>query len=331
MHRFGRIITLNPHPAIDRLIEAPGLVPGAHIRGRVLGRQPAGKGLNVSRALAALGRASRAMGFVGDRDAAWFAESIRSTGGRIDCLFTPVAGPTRENLTLVEPASRGNRETHIRLTGLSVCPADITRLRRALAGGLRPDDILIIAGSRPPGMTPADVVHLITTAHRAGARVALDIDPQALAAVLHAGRPVWLIKPNEEEARAALGRGFASASPAQLAAALAGHAEWAAVSLGAKGAILATADQQWTGRIPATALPRPARSTVGCGDCFLAGMVDAILAGAAPAEVLRRALAVGAANALVLGAANFRATDVRFAQRKAVVSALRASKKNRGI
>src|SRR5207253_10777660 len=71
------------------------------------------------------------------------------------------------------------------------------------------------------------------------------------------------------------------------------------LTLGADGAVLSTADGVWTARPPRIAV----RSTVGAGDCSLAGYLLADLAGQPPAERLRAAVAYGAASASLPGSA----------------------------
>jgi 1-phosphofructokinase len=72
------------------------------------------------------------------------------------------------------------------------------------------------------------------------------------------------------------------------------------LTLGGDGALLSRADGEVWSAVP----PRIAvRSTVGAGDCSLAGYLLADLAGAPPAERLRSAVAYGAASASLPGSA----------------------------
>jgi 1-phosphofructokinase len=72
------------------------------------------------------------------------------------------------------------------------------------------------------------------------------------------------------------------------------------LTLGADGALLSTADGElFSARPPAITV----RSTVGAGDCSLAGYLLADLADAAPADRLRNAVAYGAASASLPGSA----------------------------
>jgi 1-phosphofructokinase len=72
------------------------------------------------------------------------------------------------------------------------------------------------------------------------------------------------------------------------------------LTLGADGALLSRADGgAWSAQPPSITV----RSTVGAGDCSLAGYLLADLAGAPPAERLRTAVAYGAASASLPGSA----------------------------
>ena len=62
---FRSIITVTLNPTIDRIIEVPGFMLGGHQHGRLRIREPAGKAVNVSRALSELGITSSAVGWVG--------------------------------------------------------------------------------------------------------------------------------------------------------------------------------------------------------------------------------------------------------------------------
>ena len=71
------------------------------------------------------------------------------------------------------------------------------------------------------------------------------------------------------------------------------------LTLGADGALLSSAEGLWSATPPRVAV----RSTVGAGDCSLAGYLLADLAGAPPADRLRSAVAYGAASAALPGSA----------------------------
>ncbi len=196
---FDAVITVTLNTAIDRIIETPGLAVGAHLVGRRIARQPTGKGVNVSRALAALGVESIATGFVGEDELAAFEKL--GDDRRIRPQFLAVPGQTRENITLIDPEH--GAETHVRTEGPAVTERDVDRLRRKLNLIAKPGTLVVFAGSLPPGMQAADAVGLIEQAASAGAAIALDCAPVAMAAVMH--HPLWLAKCNRAEFAEILG------------------------------------------------------------------------------------------------------------------------------
>ena len=100
-----------------------------------------------------------------------------------------------------------------------------------------------------------------------------------------------------EEEVAARPRGDAGRGP--HACTTAGVAE-VLLTLGGDGALLSTRRRRvWSAQPPQITV----RSTVGAGDCSLAGYLLADLAGAPPAERLRTAVAYGAASASLPGSA----------------------------
>ena len=85
-----------------------------------------------------------------------------------------------------------------------------------------------------------------------------------------------------------------------------GAARMVAVTLGAEGALLATAD----GVIRMPAMDEPMHSSVGAGDAFLAAAALALARGATPAHALAWGTAAGATAIACAGTARLRRADV---------------------
>jgi 1-phosphofructokinase len=167
---------------------------------------------------------------------------------------------------------------------------------------------VVLSGSLPPA-TPLDwYADLVRSLRDTGARVAVDTSEAALLALLGAGPDAapYLLKPNSEELAQVAGvpeQDVLADPEVALAAVRTLHDRGVAevlLTLGADGALLSTADGGLWSAIP----PRIAvRSTVGAGDCSLAGYLLADVAGAGPADRLRTAVAYGAASAALPGSA----------------------------
>ncbi|MFC9016391.1 PfkB family carbohydrate kinase, partial [Streptomyces albidoflavus] len=97
------IVTLTPNPSLDRAYELPSLDRGAVLRATRDRVDPGGKGVNVSRAVAAAGHRTVAVVPLGGPEGALLARLLGEHG--IEAAGVPVAGSTRVNITLVEPDS----------------------------------------------------------------------------------------------------------------------------------------------------------------------------------------------------------------------------------
>lgn len=316
------VITVTLNTAIDRVLEVDHVAAGAHVQGRRLGRHAAGKGVNVSRALAKLGMASVATGFVGREEKAWFEADLRQgSEGRIMPRLLEVDGPTRENITLLARGANPPADLHVREAGFEVARGDVQRLSELLDQLARPGDVVVFSGSLPRGVREDDLAEWVCMLALRGSRVALDTGGttlrQVLSRAMRSHVRLWLVKPNAAELAACLGTSAARdlTRLAEQASELAGGVTWVAATAGALGAVLTGEGGMWIGRPTAARDARPVVNTVGCGDCFLAGLLTKLPAEARDtavgrardraAEALRQALAVAAANTLGPGAADF--------------------------
>ena len=301
----ANLITVGLNPTIDRILEVPGFAVGQHAKAHLRWRQPSGKAFNVSRALAALGIPNTAAGFVGADALASFEAAARSSG--ITPSFTPLDGRTRENTTIIDPAN--HTETHLREEGPRVTPADLDRLFAALRDLLRPDAIVILTGSLPPGAGPEDFGRVLDECASQGARLVVDTSGPALR--IAADRTLWLAKPNRQELAELIGR-EAQGEPEliQQARRLLRNAGAVLLSAGEDGAYLVASAGAWHAHVQ---LPTDAiRSTVGCGDALLAGFLAAVVQSKRLDEAaVRQAVAVATASAMNELPAAFSPDDVR--------------------
>ena len=283
------IIAVSLNAAVDRTLEAPGLAIGGHVRGRLLSIQPAGKAVNVARLLGTLGRPCVLTGFVGQGDRDRFKESFKRTRVRVE-MFEG-RGPTRENITLIDPA-RGV-ETHVRDEGFPLADDDLERIKKKLAILAAPGAYVIFAGSLPPDLTAEAFGRLLACGRQRGARLALDSSGPGLEPVRR-GQPVWLVKPNRDELADLAGRDVRTEADVRAAAeALRGRAEIVVVTLGEGGACAFGPEGAW--RAVPHSDPDAVVNTVGAGDGLLAGFIHAHAGGADLAECLRRGVATGTA------------------------------------
>ena len=310
------ILTVTPNPSLDTTIELPGpLTPGEVHRAVRSFSDPGGKGVNISRALAAAGEQTLAL-LPGDPNEALLA-ALSAQG--LQHRTVPVGAPLRTNITITDPAGT---TTKINEPGPVFTDATTTALASLVLACSPTSSWVALAGSLPPG-APADfyatLIRELRQRHSSqGARIAVDASGAALAHAI-AAEPD-LIKPNAEElielhrhhcgpaATAGLS-GAALENDHQLAAELVRSMQHlglraALVTLGARGALFvpddADAEQPL---LLAYGPPVAARSTVGAGDAALAGFLIAHQRGQSPADCLRQATAQGRAAAYLPGSA----------------------------
>lgn len=287
------IYTVTLNPALDKTVEIPDFVPGRVNRITALRTDPGGKGLNVSKVIAKLGGDSEAFVLLGGSAGRAVATALEGLGVR--CHIAWGEGETRTNLKIVDPVRRIN--TDINETGFAVPPALTDGLLDRLTAALRPGDVVVLAGSLPPGAPTDTYATWITRCKAAGARVFLDADGAALTGGLRA-KP-FLVKPNDEELSRLLGRELRGV-PALADAArqlVATGVENVVVSMGAAGAIYANADML----LRTEGLRVPVRSTVGAGDSVVAALTLALGRGMPLHDAAVLSTAVGAANVMCSG------------------------------
>lgn len=305
------IVTLTANPSIDRTIELGGpLERGAVIRAASTTDEPGGKGVNVSRALTAAGIPTLAVLPAAADDP--LLTGLRAQG--VAYAAAPIDSPVRTNITIAEP---DGTTTKINAAGFALTTSISTTLADALANTAA--TWVVLAGSLPPGVPTHWYAEIIDRLADHGCKVAVDTSDApllALASALPRSAP-HLMKPNSEEL-AQLTGGDANALesaadagdplPAATAARglVAQGVERVLVTLGAAGALLVDAHSCWFAAAP----PIAARSTVGAGDCALAGYLIAHQRGADGAQCLRTAVAYGSAAASLPGTAVPRPDDI---------------------
>ncbi|MBC7402812.1 MAG: 1-phosphofructokinase family hexose kinase [Microbacteriaceae bacterium] len=259
------IVSVTLNPSLDRTVQVDRLERGAVLRTSVPILQPGGKGVNLTRVLSRNGIESVAVLPVGGPEGAELSALLDAAG--VATRLVPVKGRTRSNLTVSEP---DGTITKFNEPGTALCADDFSVLATVLAGLVSPRDWVVFSGSMPPDCSTAQLVELLTSVTDLGASLAVDTSGDALTASISA-RP-RVIKPNRAELAEAVGRKLDSMSDVIAAAEelrVLG-VERVLVSLGADGAVLVGEHGVIVGE--STVLER--RSTVGAGDCFLAGFLS---------------------------------------------------------
>jgi 1-phosphofructokinase family hexose kinase len=284
-----RIFTITPNPNIDRTLTVPELRLNEVLRSIDIRLDAGGKGLNVARALHALGSACTAVAFFGGPTGEQESAMLRALG--IHLRVVPIRDETRSCHVVTDPD--GAKHVKVNEPGPVVTAAEQAALLRLVEQEARAGDLWVAAGSLPRGV-PADFYRQIVELVQARrGRAVLDASGPALAEGLEA-HP-FLIKPNGDEVAQITGQ--AVATPQEAAAAmplLLRHAATVAISLGAAGLVLGSDEGVLHAAPPAIV----ARNAVGAGDAAVAGMLYALAREWPLDEVARWGAACGTAAAM---------------------------------
>lgn len=300
------IVTLTANPSTDRTVElgAPLKVGGVQRSSRT-DSQPAGKGVNVARVVAAAGQLSVAVLPARHEDP--FVAALREEG--VVHRAIPFDGTVRVNLTIADP---DGLTTKINEPGDTLSVEVREAIKQALlreAAGAR---WAVLAGSLPPGVPDDWYCDLIAALRTTAARVAVDTSNAPLIAAASGAALPHLLKPNGEELGQLAGvegdlEEDLDAAVVAAKALVGKGVETVLATLGAKGGLLANADGVWHATTPKV-VPK---STVGAGDSTLSGYLVADLTGAGPEDRLRTAVAYGTAAVQLPGSTLPTPADVR--------------------
>lgn len=294
------IYTVTLNPALDRTIYVDSLRVRESNRIQREERFAGGKGIDVSRALVELGTPSVALGMVGGFDGKELEGRLTLEG--VDCRFTRIGGETRTNI-IIQDSSSGS-ETALLARGPAVGPQELMDFI-ALLESLPDLEFAVVSGSLPPGLTPAVYRRIIEIAAAKGSRVLLDTSGEGLRQGILA-RPT-VIKPNRSELAEFAGRSFADiADIVRYCRTLLDRVATVLVSLGAEGIVLVQSGRILHARPPEVEV----KSTVGAGDCSVAGFVHGMVNNFDEADCLRWAVAAGTAATLCPGTGLCRRPDI---------------------
>jgi 1-phosphofructokinase len=274
------IVTLTANPSVDRTVEVDALVRGAVLRATGQRVDPGGKGVNVSRALAAHGVPTCAVLPTGGTEGLQLAQLLEAAGVAVRPV--PVLGAVRANVSIVEP---DGTVTKVNEPGPDLDAAEVAALVATTVAAAEGSSWVVLSGSLPPGCP--DDLYATLLARLPGPTV-LDSSGAPFERALSAGPA--LVKPNREELAEISGLPVRTVGQAVTAARtlLERGAGAVLASLGADGAVLLDATGAWYGEAPVDA---PV-SSVGAGDATLAGF---LVGGGRGPDALRTALAFGAA------------------------------------
>ena len=285
------ILCVGGTPAMQRTLHFDHLDIGEVNRAREVRVTASGKVTNAARAVTVLGGRALLLTFLGGDSGRFVARELEAAGVPHEPVW--VDAPTRVCATLVEESGR---VTELVEEGGAVPGEKAADLERLALEKLREADALCLIGSLPPGVPENLYAVLAKAARDAGVPALVDAQKGLLRVALEE-RP-FLVKPNLEETANTLdlslpNGGEADARMAASALREAG-AEWALVSTGKSGSVLAGPDGEWRVEPPRVEAVNP----IGSGDVMAAGLLRALTKGAPVPDAALYGTACAAANVL---------------------------------
>ena len=299
---MAAIVTLTMNPALDIATSTDRVEPIHKLRCSIPRYDPGGGGINVARAVHALGGEAVAVFPAGGAA----GEMIRYMLGQqgVPHHAIAISGFTRESLAVEERMT--GRQFRFLLPGPQISESDQERCLDQLALAAAEATYIVASGSLPLGVPEDFYARIAKLAQRLGKCLILDTSGAALK---KAGGGIYLLKPSRRELGDLVGREIRTEREQEHAAREIiehGRSEVVVVSLGDRGALLVTAE----GVERFAAIPVEARGSVGAGDSMLAGIVLSLCGGLELGEAIRFGMAAAAAALLGSGTELCRRIDV---------------------
>ncbi len=232
---------------------------------------PAGKALNICKALAWLNTESTAAGLWGRDDYPAMLKAIEPLKEYIKIKFTQTPSQTRRNITIVDTTNK--KEMHLRAESKLASANSMEQLSFDLKKNVAADSVCVFAGSMPGESFMDKTLSIIETAKDTGCKIVIDTSGQPLKSIVATGG-IYMIKPNVEELSELLDKEIADEPDAIITAAkaLLDNVEIIIVSRGSRGTVAITKDQTCQACYLGEKIE--VNNTVACGDFLLAGVLS---------------------------------------------------------
>jgi len=295
------IITVTLNAAIDKTLAVPNFRLGRRHRAVEQTAMAGGKGVNVARALKALGQPVIATGVAGGPTGTRIIEQLTDEAILND--FVRIHEESRTSTAVVDPTS--GEQTEINERGPALTEVELELFVDKLLYLAKGAGVCVISGSLPHGVDSGLYARLVEGMRRLGVTTVLDCEGEPLRRATRAQPDV--VTPNEVEAEELVGHEFADDEDRRVAVG-------EMVELGARQAVMTLPDgclgllgddsdaTDPRRLLRVTLDPLEPVSAVGSGDAFLAGFVAARYGGRSTEDCLRFAVACGAESTQHFGA-----------------------------
>ncbi len=285
------ILTVTPNPCVDKTVFIDTLKVGTFMRSQRCTCIPGGKGTNVSRAVKALGRKTRAMVVAGGHPGAHVVDMIEQQDG-VECAPAWVASQTRTITTVLEESI--HRQTAFFEPGSKVTEAEYQGIIETFRKTVEGAKVVTFNGTVSDPAIETLYRDLILIAKERGARTILDSHGPEFALGLES--VPHMVKPNVAETEELVG--YTLDTP---------ETRWKAIdffhekgvtlvvlSLGRDGALVSRAGERFHVVPPAIKEINP----VGSGDALVSGFAIGLLEDLPLRDMAILGCAAGTANAM---------------------------------
>ncbi|GAA0275929.1 1-phosphofructokinase family hexose kinase [Faecalicatena contorta] len=283
------IHTLTLNPAIDKLLFLPEFKKNITNRLQSDDASMGGKGTHVSMNLHNMGISNRAYGIAYGETGSKIIQMLEQYGIEVHFLQKPEKN-SRTNYIIIE--ENGDCST-LASPGVSLDQDIIDEITARLIEELEPDDSLILSGDTSNCYDPCVYNYMLQKLKDKKIKIFLDASGPTLEKCLDASP--FLIKPNQDELSQLCGKDLQT--EADIVSAIESLSRCnipiIAVSLGGDGSIVKYNDTIYRVIPPEVSVC----NTIGCGDCFLSGMIYGIEKNYPIEKTLTIATAVSAATA----------------------------------
>ncbi|MCP4976271.1 MAG: 1-phosphofructokinase family hexose kinase [Maribacter sp.] len=283
-----KIITLTMNPVVDKDTSVAGIKPNAKLRCVSPSYYAGGGGINVSRAIKKLGGESLCIYVAGGPTGSHLQQLVSDDDIAQEVIS--IEGWTRDNLSVTDTIT--NLQYRFGVPGPYVKEEEWQCVLKLLEERLHIGDYLVASGKLPPGVPTDFYVKISKITDKIGAKLILDTSGVALLPSMKA--KIYMMKPNLGELSILCGVDFISAFELESLSKKfleQNNCEVLVVSMGAKGALLATKDV--TEHVLAPTVQQ--KSTIGAGDSMVAGMVLSLSKGRSLIEMVKYGVACGTA------------------------------------
>lgn len=287
------ITTITLNPAIDKTITIDDFKIGSVNRVTSARIDAAGKGINVSKVIKALGGESKATGILAGNSGEFIKKELDKL--QIENDFIIVDGETRTNVKVVD--IKNKITTEINEKGPFIEDKDLRRIKEKIVDIIPANSVAVFSGSVPQNVNTDIYKFLVEKVKEKGVKCILDTSKKLLSEGIKAGP--YLVKPNIHELEELFDVKLDSYKKVvDVSKDIFKYGvKYIVVSLGKDGSLFITEDKAAL----VEGMKVDVKSTVGAGDSMVAALALAIDNNYSFEKIIRLASATSTASVMTEG------------------------------